>query len=155
LFGAMDQQKRLPLNRLLQLALDHLGGDGASRRPIRACAELRSPASDADAITTWTVTAIDQQGRASAIVIESDGKVGKTQPVQEPLGYEAFSLPLKLELDQAVTALRGAGEEGLFDQVEVVQRLYPGSTEPLYVFRNPSGSQVGIGAMSGRLVKDS
>jgi len=155
-FGSYGVEMSRPaprdVNELFQSALQALESDGVERRLVRALATVSGPSNAEDEVTGWTVTAIDSSGRASAVAISSVGELGERSSVALPLGYEAFSLPLRVSLGEALVILRAIARDEPFDHLEVLQRLVPNSTEPLYVFGLANQSQVGVGATSGRVV---
>ncbi len=61
------------------------------------------------------------------------------------LGTQAIAWPIQFDLPQAIQILRRAGYEQPFTAVTLRQPLYPGVTQPDFVFQLADGSCVSIG----------
>jgi hypothetical protein len=82
---------------------------------------------------------------------------GRFEPPQDHAGLwegdEAIDPPLEKTLDTAISILRAGGYKEPISQLDVRKPLYPGVTEPAYVFAlgNPVSRVIGVGAKTGEL----
>lgn len=85
-----------------------------------------------------------------------DGTFDDPQHHDSPwVGDRVIRLPVAMDLSTAIYLMRKAGHQNPFTNVTLRYALYPGVTEPHYIFGTRPGPWVFVGVNTGRVMTES
>lgn len=103
-------------------------------------------------VTYWTYIFRTPDGGAATI---STSTWGHFNPIKynpkAMLGNVAIPWPIKMDIVEADKLLKNAGYTGTYRAVNLGWPLYPGNTEPYYIFTMSNGDTVFVGTNSKKV----